>query len=134
QVARVQHQLEREQDDQRAAPQQHSERPGREHERRHTQIPGDVGTLHSSASSCRRRACAPRTTPPTAAISSTTEVVSKASRWSVRNSRPIWAGLPKLPPILAACESWPPALSPSTTSTSTRIAAAAATAATRYTF
>ena len=33
-------------------------------------------------------------TPPTAATSSTIEVISNASRWSVRNSRPISAGLP----------------------------------------
>ncbi len=41
-------------------------------------------------------ACAyePRTTPPSAATSSTIEVISKASRWSVRNALPIAAGLP----------------------------------------
>ena len=73
------------------------------------EVPGDVRALHAppgspglarrwpSSSSPQRRACAPRTTPPTAAISSTTEVISKASRWSVRNRRPISAGLPKLP-------------------------------------
>jgi hypothetical protein len=40
------------------------------------------------------RAWLPRITPPTAATSRTIEVISKASRWSVRNSSPISPGLP----------------------------------------
>ena len=41
------------------------------------------------------RAWLPRTTPPTAAASSTIEVISNASRWSVRNSVPDLRGAPE---------------------------------------
>ena len=48
--AAVQHDLEREQDDQRAAAQQHAERAGREQERGDREVPGDVGPDHSGRS------------------------------------------------------------------------------------
>src|SRR5439155_23150539 len=76
-VRPVQHDLEREQYDQRAAPEQHAERARREEDRRDGEVPGDIGTLHWV---CSSRECSPRMTPPTAAISSTTEVISNASR------------------------------------------------------
>ena len=68
-------------------------------------------------------------TPPTAATSSTIDVISNASRWSVRNSRPIHAGEPKTEPTSGLDESRPPAFSPITTMISTKIAPAASTAA-----
>ena len=74
----------------------------------------------------KRRAWLPRMTPPTAATSSTIDVISNASRWSVRNSLPISAGLPNAPAYQPLDRSPPPAWTPMTTSTSTRIAAAAA--------
>src|SRR5688500_4946072 len=76
-VRGVEHDLEREQHDQRAAPQQHAERPDREEDRRDDEVPGRVGThqaASSSASSSRVRV--PRMTPPTAATSSTIDVIS----------------------------------------------------------
>ena len=54
------------------------------------------------------RAWDPSTTPPTAATSSTIEVTSNASRWSVRNNRPIDAGEPNERSMCASCESVPP--------------------------
>ena len=100
-VRRVQHDLEREQDDQRAPPQHHSERSDPEQERRDDQVPADIRPVHQARSSpCRLRLSSsgvvPSTTPPTAATSSTIEVISNASRWSVRKSSPISAGLPKV--------------------------------------
>jgi hypothetical protein len=74
------------------------------------------------------RECEPRITPPTAAISSTIEVISKASRWSVRNSRPISCGRPKEDSIAAWWESRPLVYKLTTTITSTNRAAHAATA------
>ena len=65
----------------------------------------------------------PSTTPPTAATSSTIEVISKASRWSVRNSSPIWAGLPNERAISSLSERPPFAFVARATITSTRIAA-----------
>ncbi len=93
--AAVQHDLEREQHDQRAAADEHAERAGREQERGDDQVTGDVRPEHRP-SLRRGSACEwlPRITPPTAATSSTTEVISNASRWSVRNSCPISPGLP----------------------------------------
>src|SRR5207237_4562015 len=91
-VRPVQHDLEREQHDQRAPPDHHAERADREQERRDGDVPGDVGPAH-----CARvpsRAWLPRTTPPTAAASRTIEVISKASRWSVRKSLPTPYGPP----------------------------------------
>src|SRR5207245_11074809 len=126
----VEHDLEREQDDQRVAPQEHAERAGREQERGDGQVPHHVRAEHQCCTSPGRRAWWPRMTPPTAATSSPIEVISKASRWSVRNRRPIWAGLPKLRPMCSEWASRPLALSPMTTITSTRIAAAASTAPT----
>ena len=61
----------------------------------------------------------PRTTPPTAATSSTTEVISKASSWSVRKSFPISAGLPNARSISASSESSSLAFRPSATIVST---------------
>ena len=113
--ARVEHDLEREQDDQRAAAQQHAERADREQQRRRREVPGELGARSSAASSRRRlglgRERIPRTTPPTAATSSTIDVISNASRWSVRKSRPISAGLPKPRRSSASSESRPPAFS-----------------------
>src|SRR5205085_982615 len=128
-VRPVEHDLEREQDDQRAPAQQDPERADGEQDRRERDVPGDVGALHSGStsgspgSSCRE--WLPRMTPPTAAIRSATDVISNASRWLVRNSRPICAGLPRSVPLIdASCDRRPPALSPITTMISTRIAAA----------
>src|SRR5262245_9152229 len=163
-VGGIEHQLEREEHDQRAATEQHAERSGREQEGRDREVPEDVRPVHaagfrglaptdesslatvcckgappapftcdSSASSRRsRRAWLPRTTPPMAAIRSTTDVISNASRWSVRKSRPTSSGLPKEPGTSAACESRPPAWRPMTTITSTSRAPAAPTAASRW--
>src|ERR671915_1941506 len=130
QVGAVEHDLEREQDDQRAAAQEHAECAGGEEERGDRQIPGDVGTSHSTGSP-RRMGCGslPRMTPPTAATRRTIEVISKASRWSVRKMRPISRGLPNRVSISASSESRPPALRPIATTISTRSAAAAPTAA-----
>ena len=49
--------------------------------------------VRASPSTCLARE--PSTTPPTAATSSTIDVTSKASRWSVRKSLPIASGEPK---------------------------------------
>ena len=129
-VRPVQHDLEREQDDQDVAPDQHAERARPEEERGDPEVPGDAGSAIASTSSrsdsdsdsarcmcaeavaVARRVCAPRMTPPTAATSSTIDVISKASRWSVRKSRPIQAGEPKCAPTLESCPSEPPALRP----------------------
>ena len=95
-VRAVEHELEREQHDQRAAADQHAERSREEQERRDAEVPDDRRAVHSSASAngCSRE-WLPRITPPTAATSRTIEVISNASRWSVRKSRPIVDGLPK---------------------------------------
>src|SRR5205085_6648531 len=119
-VAAVQHDLERKQHDQRIASQQDAERPGGEQEGRDTEVPRDLRAHqrdHSdgTSSGASRRECAPRMTPPTAATSSTIDVISNASRWSVRNSRPICAGLPKAAPTCSECASCPLAFSPTTT-------------------
>src|SRR5262249_36735350 len=134
-VRAVQHDLEREQHDQRAAAQEDAERARREQERRDREVPGDVRAGHQSGgasvlagSPVRRREWLPRRPPPTAATSRTIDVISKASRWSVRKRRPTSRGLPNELVIFASCESRPPALRPITTITSTRIAAAAPTA------
>src|SRR5262245_28172179 len=131
-VRSVQHDLEREQDDDRVAADQHAERADREQERGDADVPGDVRAHHPRlASSCwERRVCEPRMTPPTAAISRTTDVISNASRWFVRNSRPIHAGEPKVALIGSVVSSRLPALRPSTTMTSRKIAPAASTAPT----
>ena len=55
-VRAVQHDLEREQDDQRATPQQHAERAGREEERGDRQVPPDVRALHARLLFTFRRA------------------------------------------------------------------------------
>src|SRR5207237_9335471 len=79
QVGAVQHDLEREEDDQRAAPDQHAERTGREEEGGDGEVPADLGALHLerlASSWAAPREWAPRMTPPTAATSSTIEVIS----------------------------------------------------------
>src|SRR5205814_734779 len=121
-----------EEHDQRTASEQHAERAGREEERRDGEVPGDVGARHQRGEASTpegspesRREWLPRMTPPTAATSSTIEVISKASRWTVRKRRPMAPGLPNESLIFDSCESRPPALRPITTITSTRIAAAA---------
>ena len=91
-VPGVEHDLEREQDDQRAPPKHHAHRPRREQDPRDDEIPADAGTVYVALSFSR---VVPSTTPPTAATRRTMEVISKASRWSVRNSSPISPGLPK---------------------------------------
>src|SRR5207248_4520540 len=119
----------------RAEAQEDEESAGREEERGHREVPGDLGAEdpedHSAGPSTlarspvSRRECEPRMTPPIAATSSTIDVISNASRWSVRNSRPISLGVPKL---LATCGAWssrPPAFRPIATITSMKIAAAA---------
>src|SRR5206468_307482 len=82
-VRPVQHDLEREQDDQRAAAEQDAERADPEQDRRHGEVPRDIRSLHSGASSGSPgwswREWPPRITPPTAATSRTIEVISNAS-------------------------------------------------------
>src|ERR671915_1457099 len=129
-VGSVQHDLEREQHDQWAPTQQHAERARGEEHRGDCQVPGDVGASHSTGSPLRT-ACGslPRITPPTAAASRTMDVISKASKWSVRKIRPISRGLPNNGWIVASSERRPPAFRPIATTISTRSAPAAPTAA-----
>src|SRR5215211_1689135 len=129
-VRAVEHDLEREQDDQRIAPQEHAERTRGEEKARHGQVQRDLGTHHrpsDASSSGARRLWPPSTTPPTAATSSTIDVTSNASRWSVRNSRPISAGEPKAASMSASSRRRPLAPSPIAMITSTRIAPPAST-------
>src|SRR5437762_1717860 len=77
-IARVQHQLERQQHDERVAPDEDTERADPEQDGGDRDVPGDIGAEHQVA----RLVCEPRITPPTAAMSRTTEVISKARRWS----------------------------------------------------
>ena len=130
QVRAVEHDLEREQDDQGAAADQHAECSDREQERRDDEVPGEVGAVYRSILASSLREWAPRMTPPTAAIRSTIEVISNASRCCVRKSSPIWCGPPKNVSTGGSFESRPPAFSPTATTTSTRIAPAALIAAT----
>ena len=90
-VARVQHQLEAEQDHQRAAPDEHPAGADREQQRREDEVPGDV---HQAAPSRRFRP--PRSTiAPTAAIRRSMDVPARrrpgsaraAARRSTRASR-----------------------------------------------
>src|SRR5205807_9697425 len=124
-----------EQDDQRASAQEHAQRSGGEQAGGDRQVPGNVRARHQSggasvlADSLERREWLPRMTPPTAATSSTIDVISNASRWSVRKRRPIAAGLPKARVTCSWWESRPPAFRPITTMISTRSAPAASTAA-----
>src|ERR1043166_8617217 len=84
-VPAVQHQLEREQDDERVAADEHAERADPEKDRRDREIPRGAWTAHdSTVAVSTRRVWAPRITPPTAAMSSTIEVISNARRWSTR--------------------------------------------------
>src|SRR5438128_2020378 len=132
QVRAVQHDLEREEHDQRVPAQEDAERPGREQERGDREVPGDLGAedgdRHDAFSPASLRECEPRITPPIAATRSTIDVISKASRWSVRKSRPTACGLPNEDRTCCWCESRPPALSPTATTISTRSAPAAPTA------
>ena len=91
-LPRVQHQLEREQHDERVAPDEDAERADPEQDRRRARCTRRRWDRPSAPPSV---ACEPRITPPTAATSRTTEVISKASRWSTRKTRPIQAGVPK---------------------------------------
>src|SRR3954447_11856158 len=96
-VGAVQHDLEREQHDERVPADEDAERAGAEEEAGEREIPGDARPEHQAeASASRRRVCEPRITPPTAAIRSTIDVISNASRWSVRKSLPIQPGEPKV--------------------------------------
>src|SRR5215211_1063419 len=129
-VRPVEHDREREQDDERIAPQEHAQRARGEEKARHGEVERDLGTHHrpsDASSSGARRLWPPSTTPPTAATSSTIDVTSHASRWSVRNNRPISAGEPKAASMSASSDSESPAVRPSATITSTRIAAPAST-------
>src|SRR5262249_25457865 len=133
-VPAVEHDLEREQDDQWVTPEQHAERTRREEEPGNAQIPGDLRSEQCNhrdgTSSTLRRECGPRMTPPIAATSRTIEVISNASRWSVRKSRPMYAGVPNVPSTCLECASSPPAFNPITTTISTNSAPAASTAPT----
>ena len=55
-------------------------------------------------------------------------MISNASRWSVRNRRPIQPGEPNVPFTWSLCANLLPAFSPITTMISRKIAAAASTA------
>src|SRR5918996_918835 len=80
-VAGVEHDLEREQNDERVAPDQNAERAGREEEDGDDEVRGYAGAAHCTRLSARSSGAAlPRITPPTAATRSTIEVTSKASR------------------------------------------------------
>src|SRR5206468_6895863 len=131
-VPAVEHDLEREQDDQRVAAQQHAKRAGCEQEPGDREVPRDFRAQqrdHSDGtSSGLRRECAPRITPPIAATSRTMDVISKASRWSVKKRRPMYAGVPKVSSTCSECASRPLAFSPITTTISTSSAPAARTA------
>src|SRR4051794_30536391 len=123
-VARVEHQLEAEQDDQRVAAGEDAPESDAEHQRRDDEVPLDAhrcggppasssvprsasptvplycGSRMRSATEISRASSSPvrrraRMTAPTAAISSSSEAASKARRKSVRNSLPIWAAVPK---------------------------------------
>src|SRR5262249_51563559 len=120
--------------DQRVAAYEHAECPGGEQERCDGEVPGDLRAEQrdhrEGTSSGLRRECAPRMTPPIAATSSTIDVISNASRWSVRNRRPMHGGVPKGP---STCWEWsrrPPAFNPIATTISTRSAPEASTAPT----
>src|SRR5262245_19831084 len=131
-VARVEHQLEREQHDERVASDEDAERADSEQEGGERDVPGDVRAEHQSdvsGSGAARLVWEPRITPPTAATSSTTDVISNASRWSTRKTRPIQAGVPKSLPTLLVCDRLPLACMPTATTISTSSAPAAATAA-----
>src|SRR5207248_11754815 len=127
----VQHDLQGEQHDQRVPSEEDAERPRAEEEGRDTQIPGDAWADHNGGTwSIARRECAPRMTPPIAATSRTIDVISNASRWSVRNSRPIHPGVPN---VRCTCSLWlsrPPALRASATMISRKSAPAARVAPT----
>src|SRR5206468_950587 len=69
-VRAVEHDLEREEHDQRAPAQQDAEGAGREEERGDAEVPRDLRPFH-----CLVLEWAPRMTPPTAATSSTTDVI-----------------------------------------------------------
>src|SRR5438874_1628753 len=125
-VAGVEHQLEREQHDERVAADEDAERADPEQDGGDRDVPGDVRAVHQVAA---LRVCEPRITPPTAAMSKTTEVISNASRWSTRKTRPIQAGVPKAAPTLPWWERLPLACIPTATTISTSSAPAAATAA-----
>src|SRR5918999_869834 len=129
-VSRVQHDLEREQDDQRAAADEDAEGARREEEDGDDEVRGDAGAGHYCLLS--RGTALPRITPPTAATRRTMEVTSKASRCGPRKRRPISPGEPNPASTSAASARRPPALSAMTTTTSTAIAAAARTAATAW--
>src|SRR5919109_1615896 len=89
QVARVQHQLQAEQDHQRTAAQQHAGDADREEQSREDEVPGDV---HQRVAPRWRPA---RTTAPTAANSSRRDAASKAIRNRSSRSLPIAEGEPK---------------------------------------
>ena len=124
QVRSVEHDLEREEHDQRAPAEDDAGRADPEEDGRDGEIPGRCRG-RASGDVVLRRGLHPSTTPPTAATSSTIEVISKASRWSVRKSRPISAGLPNEREISAASDRPPPAFDQQATTTSTSSAAPA---------
>ena len=96
---------------------------------RYQGTPGPSISRAPSCASARSSASEriPRTTPPTAATSSTIDVISNASRWSVRNSRPISAGEPNARLMSASSERRSPASSMIATSVTARSEAAVIT-------
>src|SRR3954463_13118253 len=89
-VCSVQHDLEREEDDQRIAPEQHTERADAEQEAGDAEVPGDVRTVHRGSTPCSdRRECEPRMTPPMGGTGRTREVIGKGSRGWVGKGRPM---------------------------------------------
>src|SRR5262249_50699613 len=129
-IPAVQHDLQREQDDQRAPADEDADGARHEQDGGDDEVGGDVRASHPlSDPQCSRRADDPSTTPPTAATSRMIEVTSNASRWSVRNARPMAAGLPNDSETLA-CERLPLAFRPRATMISTSSTPAAAIAAT----
>src|SRR5688500_5434365 len=139
-VGAVEHQLQAEQDHERVAPHEHAAGADREDQRRDDQVPLHAHRCGSPPASIivpagasirvpasprmtsapeisrgssrplRRRA---RMTAPTAAISSSSEATSKATRNFVRNRRPISAGVPKPESAASPVTPWMPAPSPS---------------------
>src|SRR4051812_13243315 len=75
-VRAVQHDLDAQENDQGAAAEEHAERADDEQRRREDQVPSDARPVHRASSSLSvTRACAPSTTPPTAATSRTIDVI-----------------------------------------------------------
>ena len=133
-VAAVEHDLEREQHDQRRAAQQHAERADREEDRADREVPGDVRPEHRvsrvTVTGCRLREWWPR-------IDAADRRGEQHDRRHLEREQVI--GQEQAPDlrraaerrvISASCERRPPAVVPTATMISTRIAAAATIAPT----